>query len=269
MTVPDTAAWLPNLRTVILHHPDRAVTYLRRLTNARSTRIQPAHRIDAYALLAETYLRLGQPHLAADTATAAEHAARAMEPLDWPRLIVVQAITADIAVRTRQTDAIYAASDFYAFVSTRDPDRTHTRIGIGIGIARHQRWAAALLAVAIYHTDPATGRRQLAIVRDTMHADDPSWEPGLSAVTAGLHTMHHPHDPAPRAVPEPIPPMPGGYLHPDLHHPPDGYLPDRITAHQTDPTPPDRGTPAATAAVQRCGAWPAGSRPQLTEGGSR
>lgn len=261
MTVPGTAAWLPNLRATILHDPDRAVTYLRRLTGARFSRIQPSHRIDAFGLLAETHLRQNQPHLAVDTATAAGQAAREMDPPDWHRLIVVQGITADIAVRTGHTDGVDAASDFHAFVATRAPDRTSTTR------SRRQRWAAALLATAVYRIDAASGVQQLAIVRDTIRADDPDWEPGLRAVTAGLHAMHHRH--ILRAVTGPPPPMPGGYLHPDMDHPPDGYLPDRITAHQADPTSPAGGGPTTAVPVSLCVASPAGSRPHLIQGGPR
>ena len=225
VAVSDTAAWLPNLRTTIVVAPQRAVDYLRRLISPRAAGVPREQRVDALGLLAEAYLRLHEPEEAVAAAAAAWPAARALDPADSLRVIAVTGVAADIAVRTGHADAQSAAIDYYTVITEIDPDQ---------GSLAHQRrllLAAGLVTAAVYHTDCHAGRAQLNALRASL-TTGPDWPAGLAVITHAVSAAQQLcHGQRAAAGGDRPPPMPGGLLYPDVHHPAPHYLADCLTAH--------------------------------------
>jgi hypothetical protein len=139
---------------------------------------------------------------------------------------VVTGIAADVAVRTGHADAQNAAIDYYTLITEIDPDQ---------GSLAHQRrllLAVGLVTATVYHTDCHAGRAQLDALRASLAAG-PDWPAGLAMITHAASAAQQlcQGQRAASGGGDRPPPMPGGLLHPDVHHPAPHYLADRLTAH--------------------------------------
>lgn len=189
------------LRAAILRAPEQAVSQAHHLIAGCNV---AAVRFDLLVvLLAETYQRLNRVEIALAAGSDAALAAKLL-PVEDARRVVARGVSADLSVWAGGGAAIETCTGYTrAAAGTPEPDMRRVML------------AGALRAVAVYHrVDCHRGRRILRRLQDRVAgAPEPRpvvIEQGYAAMLDGCRPICQP------ALADPLPPLPGGLLCPEL-----------------------------------------------------
>jgi hypothetical protein len=202
---------LHQLRSVALRNPAFAVTYLCQRLDDRC--LDRPTRAELQILLAETLHRDGALVAALHAVEQATDTLTDHPAVDWPRLITVLAVSADLTVCTGHSDAVIACHNYR--------DALHS--SGGYAGPRHRLLAQALQAVAVYHQDCRQGPALLAAAHRTVPAG-----PTATMIRTAAAAMRDRCAGGRHHLCGPYPPTPGGLLAPDLDLPHAGYLAHRV-----------------------------------------
>jgi hypothetical protein len=146
---------LAQLRTVTLRTPVFVITHLR-WELITCPRREPARRIDLQILLAEALHRQGSPVDALRAVAAATETLHTQSGTDWPRLLTILAVSADITTTIGDRNAVTACENYRDAVTVA-----------GTGVRPRLTLASALHAAAVHQHDCGRGRALLDALRQT------------------------------------------------------------------------------------------------------
>jgi hypothetical protein len=214
---------LPALRSSALLNAPAAARYLNNRLARPARWSDPADYVDAHVLHAEALLRAGFDDDAYAAAATAEHAARCLAPVDWPRLRTAWVVAADIGHLIGKRGTADCAAFLDAVADREDPDRD---------VWTYQ--ARGLLAVTIFHgAGCAEARRMLTTLHQDVREERGDHDPIAATIAVGLVALERACAGIPTPRPdELLPPTPGACLQPDVTQPHPGWLARRLTARR-------------------------------------
>lgn len=217
---------LPALRAAVWTMPVSAARLMQNLLHAPGS-AETAHGVDLMILLAEAFLRHRDAAAALEAAGRAVHAAEKLNPVDRRRRLCAYGVAADIALYTGGPAVAVCHEYLHQLTATGD----------WVGEALRTVYARAGLAVAVCREiDRDHGLQLLTGLCDWSsdalgrgHAVTMTLVAGLTALHVGCSPCgSRPQGPSAADQAEPLTPLPGGILQPDLIKPGPAFLASRV-----------------------------------------